>query len=340
MSTIINTSFDTLYLTSQLPDEVEIETLTPQVTVTIKIDDSEVFKANYYPYALKVYVRDIRSIVESAMQHKGLAISSFELEVKDLENITKSSGKMKVVYSELKSLASSEDFLENHFLSTRKSALLSQKCPFYLHLYCKEYEQCSNYCIIYYSTSYTHGQVLSLRYDFYSKLSDKEDVLSVSANYTKFQALLESKKIYGATVLYVHYCTSPREFDIYFTSVAPSDTFQFLNNFYLMETVCLFGATTTKTEISRSEAVRGRVTSFYDVTKRVKHEVETAPLTLAEARHLIELITSRKITRCIGNNVYAPVIITDSTPEFSDNDSDQIRLKFTYEYTDNKEYIE
>ena len=91
MSTLINTTFDSIYLTSNLPDEVEIETLTPQVTVTIKVDDTEVFKSDYYPYAQKVYFRDVRSIVESAMQQMGLAIATFVFSVKDLESYTKSS---------------------------------------------------------------------------------------------------------------------------------------------------------------------------------------------------------------------------------------------------------
>lgn len=339
MSTLINTTFDSIYLTSNLPDEVEIETLTPQVTVTIKVDDTEVFKSDYYPYAQKVYFRDVRSIVESAMQQMGLAIATFVFSVKDLESYTKSSGEIKVVYSELKSSTTSEVYLTKHFLSTRKSALLSRSCPFFLYVFSKAYEQCSNYCIIYYYPSYAPSQLLSLRYDFNSKLSEKQDILSVSADYSDFQAILESKNIFNATVLHVYFCTSPRVFDIYFTSDAPSDTFQFLNNFNLMETVCLFGATTTKTDISRSEAVQGRITSFYDVTMRVKHEVETAPLTYDEARHLIQLLTSRSITRCVAGDTYAPVIITGCTPEITDNISTPIRLKFTYEYNDQTEWL-
>lgn len=131
MSTIINTSFSSLCLTADLPEEVEIESLTPQVTVTITIDEVEVFSSQYYIYGLKAYVRDIRSIVESAMLQKKLAIASFVLTVKDYESFTYTSGVIKVVYSHLKSLKGAEQALLGAFLTTRKSALLSQTCPLY-----------------------------------------------------------------------------------------------------------------------------------------------------------------------------------------------------------------
>ena len=85
MATVINTKFSSICLTADLPEEVEIESLTPQVTVTISIDEVEVFSSAYYIYGLKAYVRDIQSIVESAMLQKKLAIASFVLNVKDYE---------------------------------------------------------------------------------------------------------------------------------------------------------------------------------------------------------------------------------------------------------------
>ena len=151
MSTIINTSFPSLCLTADLPEEVEIESLTPQVTVTITIDEVEVFSSLYYIYGLKAYVRDIRSIVESAMLQKKLAIASFVLTVKDYESFTYTSGVIKVVYSHLKSLKGAEQALLGAFLTTRKSALLSQTCPFTLYNYAQPYQQGSNYCDIYYN---------------------------------------------------------------------------------------------------------------------------------------------------------------------------------------------
>ena len=339
MSTIINTSFSSLCLTADLPEEVEIESLTPQVTVTITIDEVEVFSSQYYIYGLKAYVRDIQSIVESAMLQKKLAIASFVLNVKDYENFTYTSGVIKVVYSHLKSLKGAEQALLGAFLTTRKSALLSQTCPFTLYNYAQPYQQSSNYCDIYYNMPSVQSMLKST-VTFGNKQSDTPKIIASEASYARFQNLLAISGIYNATIHRVFYRIGEREFNIYFSPSAPSDTFQFKGNFNLWETVCLFGATTSKTEIDRSEAVCGNKVTYYDTTVKVKHDVETSPLTLSEAQFLTQLFTSHEITREVSAGVYTPVLITEATPEFTNDNTTPIRLKFTWQYADNKEFIE
>ena len=339
MSTIINTTIPTLVLSAHLPDEVEIESLTSEVTVTITIDSISVFSSVYYTYNTKAYVRDIRSIVESAMLQQNLAIASLVLTVKDMESNTKSTGVIKVIYSQSKSTSGSESFLLSRFLSTRTSALLSRTCPFTLYFYAKPYAQESNYCEIYHTPSSAPGQVLKHTYYYPSKQSDTHAIKSFTASYSQFQYLLSLSNINSSTISRVYFHIGPREFNIYFTPDTPSDTFQFRSSFNLLDTVCLFGASTTKTEISRSEAVCGRIVSYYDEQLRVLHELETAPLTLSEARHLTELLTSRQITRQTSSGEFAPVLITDVTPEISDNNSNTVRIKFTWTYADQTEYL-
>ena len=306
MSTIINTTIPTLVLSAHLPDEVEIESLTSEVTVTITIDSISVFSSAYYTYNTKAYVRDIRSIVESAMLQQNLAIASLVLKVK---------------------------------VSTRTSALLSRTCPFTLYFYAKPYAQESNYCEIYHTPSSAPGQVLKHTYYYPSKQSDTHAIKSFTASYSQFQYLLSLSNINSSTISRVYFHIGPREFNIYFTPDTPSDTFQFRSSFNLLDTVCLFGASTTKTEISRSEAVCCRIVSYYDEQLRVLHELETAPLTLSEARHLTELLTSRQITRQNASGEFVPVLITDVTPEISDNNSNSVRIKFTWTYADQTEYL-
>lgn len=339
MSTVINTTIPTLVLSAHLPDEVEIESLTPEVTVTITIDSITVFSSVYYTYNTKVYVRDIRSIVESAMILNNLSICSFILSVKDMESSTKSTGDIKVIYSQMKSPCGSEDFLLNKFLSTRTSVLLSRTCPFTLFFYAKPFEQSSNYCEIYYTPSYAPDNVLKHTNNYPSKLSDTHAIKSYPANYSEFQYLLSLSNIHDSTISRVSFHIGLRVFNIYFTPDTPSDTFQFRSSFNLYDTVCLFGSTTTKTEVSRSEAVCGRIVSYYDEQTKVLHEVETAPLTLSEARHLTELLTSRHITRQTSEGEFVPVLITDVSPEISDNNTNPVRIKFTWTYADHTEYL-
>ena len=339
MATIINTKFSGPYLSSDLPDEVEIESLTPQVTVTITINEVEVFSSPYYIYGLKAYVRDIRSIVEAAMLQKNLAFAKFLLTVKDYENFTYNTGNVIVIYSHLKSLSGSEQQLTNSFLSTRESALLSRSCPFSLYNYAVPYMQVYHYCDIYYTIP-SSREIITATYTFGNKQSDTPKIIPTDASYAKLQELLAQRNILDATIHRVYYYLDGREFNIYFTPDTPSDTFQFKGNFNLWETVCLFGATTSKTEIDRSEAECGNKVAYYDTTVKVKHELETAPLTLSEAKFLTQLFISHEITREVSAGVYAPVLITEATPEITNDNTTPIRLKFTWQYTDNKEYIE
>jgi hypothetical protein len=273
------------------------------------------------------------------MLQKKLAIASFVLNVKDYENFTYTSGVIKVVYSHLKSLKGAEQALLGAFLTTRKSALLSQTCPFTLYNYAQPYQQGSNYCDIYYNMPSVQSMLKST-VTFGNKQSDTPKIIASEASYARFQNLLALSGIYNATIHRVFYRIGEREFNIYFSPTAPSDTFQFKGNFNLWETVCLFGATTSKTEIDRSEAECGNKVAYYDTTVKVKHELETAPLTLSEAKFLTQLFISHEITREVSAGVYAPVLITEATPEFTNDNTTPIRLKFTWQYADNKEYIE
>lgn len=339
MSTTINTNISSLCLTADLPDEVEVESLTPQVTVSISVGDKEVFSSVYYVYGLKIYVRDIRSIVESAMLQNNLSIAKFVMTVKDYENFEYTPGDIWVVYSAMKSPVGSESFLQNSFLSTRRSALISQSCPFTLYSYASPNLEKSSFCDIYYSLSSAPGQLEKYTSKFATLKPSSPVIISSDASYSKFQQLLSAGGIRSAVIRRVAYHIGSRVFNVYFTPDTPSDTFQFRNVFDLWETACLFGASTIKTEVDRSEAVCGRKISYYDEQLKVHHEVETAPLTFSEAQHMTQLLISREITREVTPGVFAPVLITDISSEVSDNNTNPIRMKFTWTYADQTEYL-
>ncbi|MBE6271829.1 MAG: hypothetical protein E7101_12935 [Prevotella ruminicola] len=272
------------------------------------------------------------------MLQKDLAIAKFLLTVKDYENFTYNTGNDIVIYSHLKSLGGSEQQLTKSFLSTRKSALLSRSCPFTLYNYAVPYKQEYHYCDIYYTIP-SSREIITATYTFGNKQSDTPKIIPTDASYAKLQELLAQRNILDATIHRVYYYLDSREFNIYFTPDDPSDTFQFKGNFNLWETVCLFGATTSKTEIDRSEAICGNKVAYYDTSVKVKHEVETAPLTLSEAQFLTQLLSSQEITREVADGLFAPVIISDISSEVSDNNSNPIRLKFTWTYADQNEFL-
>jgi hypothetical protein len=78
---------------------------------------------------------------------------------------------------------------------------------------------------------------------------------------------------------------------------------------------------------------------FYDETVKVKHEVETAPLTYDEAMWLNQMLTSKLVKRPMDDGEEAEVLISDISSEVTDADKELIRLKFSWKYADGTERL-
>jgi hypothetical protein len=163
------------------------------------------------------------------------------------------------------------------------------------------------------------------------------------------EAIITSNKTYddfknavgepSCTVHMVEYQIGTRYFNIFFTDEKATDVFTFVNAFNIEETAFLFNTTTVKTEVDRSEAVCGNRMQFYDETIKVKHEVETAPLTYDEAMWLNQMLTSKLVKRPMDDGEDAEVLISDISSEVTDADKELIRLKFSWKYADGTERL-
>ena len=79
MATIFQTEFDSIYLTSMLPEEVEIESDQPSIEVAFYLNNLKVFASTYYPFNELVRVRDIRSILEAAMSLRNMTLANLKI---------------------------------------------------------------------------------------------------------------------------------------------------------------------------------------------------------------------------------------------------------------------
>ena len=79
MATIFQTEFDSIYLTSLLPEEVEIESDQPSIEVAFYLNNLKVFASTYYPFNELVRVRDIRSILEAAMSLRNMTLANLKI---------------------------------------------------------------------------------------------------------------------------------------------------------------------------------------------------------------------------------------------------------------------
>ena len=366
MATTINTAFDSVYLTAHLPEVVSIETDAARLEVNIFVDNVKVFKSVYYPFNQVVCVRDIRSIVEASMYERQLVMATLKMEVYEPKNSVTSPtsvtidengnyvvtygsdgsaspnaslDNVKMVYCRFKSDISSEGFLGSRFLTTRKSALMPRNGHLSLSNYTKAYAQGSNYALIYYSHPQVPGQIFNYNANLGKMQSTTEKIVTVELSHDYFKSIVDEARGTDCKVHGVEYQIGVRQFNIFFTDEKPTETFTFLNAFNKEETAYLFNTTSIKTEVDRSETVCGNRTQFYDETVKVKHEVETAPLTYDEAKWLNQMLTSKLVKRPISVDESAQVLISDISSEVTDSDKELIRIKFSWKYVDGTEWI-
>lgn len=338
MATNITTAFNSIYLTAQLPETVYIGTNQTSITVRVEVDGDEVFKSVYYPYNSVIAFRDLRSIVEAAMLDQGLDIANLEIWADETTGSSTAIQDVKVIYSDLKFGDDTETILKSMFLTTRKSALIPKDGHVILCNYTKAYEESYNYATIFYSASYAPDTVLQYNNIMSRVQSTSAKIVSVKLDYEYFKSIVDTAISGNSIIRGVEYHIGGRQFNIFFTDENPTETFMFLNSFGEQETLYLYGSTTTKTEIDRSEAISGRTTQFYDETVKVKHEVETAPLTFEEAKWVSQMLTSKSVFKYVGEHQGETLLISDITSEVTDSSKELTRIKFSWKYAKGSEW--
>ena len=340
MATSIISHFDSIYLSAHLPETVSFRTDAASLQVDIYVNDNKVFSSDYYPFEGIVKVRDICSIVEAAMLEDQLAMTSLKIVATEpTDPISVTTDDIKVIYSRFLTNDSSEGFLTNRFLTTRHSALIPRDGQLNLSNYAQAYAQDSNVALIYYYHYAVPGVVYTYNFAMPKIQSTTEQIVTASLSHEYFKAIVDEAKSTNCKVLGVEYRIGTRRFNIFFTDEQPTDVFTFLNAFNIEETVYLYGTTTMKTEVDRTETVCGKKTEFYDETVKTKHEVETAPLPYDEAKWLNQMLTSKYVTRPLGEGQSSPILLSDISSEVSNSDKDLIRLKFSWKYAEGIEYI-
>jgi len=338
MATNITTGFNSIYLTAQLPETVYIGTNQTSVTVRVEVDGDEVFKSVYYPYNQVIAFRDLRSIVEAAMLDQGFDIATLEIWAEPPIGNSSAVQDVKVIYSDIKFGSDTETLLKGMFLTTRTSALIPKDGHVSLNYYTKAFEEGNNYILIYYSVSYIGDTIFEYNHYLGRVLSETDKIASVKLDYDYFKGLADNGTGRNCIIHGAEYNIRGRHFNIFFTDEKPTETFMFLNSFGEQETLYLFGSTTIKTEIERSEAISGRTTQFYDETVKVKHEVETAPLTYEEAKWVSQMLTSKYVFKYVGESQIETLLISDITSEVTDSCKELTRIKFSWKYAKGSEW--
>lgn len=337
----INTQFDSVYLTTLLPEELEISTNNSSVDVRISVGPVLAYESTLYPYNGKVVVSELRSIVEAGMKSAGYGVQLLNIEVSSPEEQgTTLVDDIMVVYATYKVQEESSDFLSENFLMSDKSVLLSQRDTTKLYYYHDGSVQEQISAEINYIPMTGTSRVYTYNWNGgnTSHSASENHLRSVTVGFVPLmRQLLQATGIAGKVVSAVYHIGA-RAFTMYFTNELPVETFSFINAFGCRETASVFGKETLKTKTEHSEAVLKGKSQYYDEQTKVTHEIETAPMTYNQAVAMNQLLTSPEVKRVVSNLIEEPVLISDLSSEISSSDKDEIKLKFSWRYADGTEW--
>lgn len=337
----IITNFDSVYLTSQLPEKLEVNTDCTSIGVAIDLQDVRAYESTMYPYNGVVTVNDLRSIVETAMKANGFGVRIMSIEVWAEGENTTMLDDIAVVYSTLKPSVASETFLRNNFLMSSKSILVPRSETIDLYYFNNGAFQDQITAYINYAPMDNPDDVRTYTWNGGStNHTYQENYLKhVNLGYALFQGYLYLQTNTLYRIISATYKMGNKSYSIFFTEEGEPMAFQFVNAFGCREMAFVYGKETRKTEAEHSEAVLGRRTVYYDDKVKVTHEVETAPITYNQAMALNQLLTSPEVKRKLDSTRMPEVLLSDLGSEISTSDKDEIKLKFSWRYADGTEWL-
>ena len=227
MATSIITDFDSIYLTSHLPEEVSFETDAASLKIDVYVNNKKVFTSDYYPFNEEVTIRDIRSIVEAAMISQRLTMTTLKIvatepviqqsnvtydedgniyvnfDEQQEDPITKTIDNIKVVFCQFKTPKGSEGFLNNCFLTTRHSVLLPRIGQMMLANYSRAYAQGSNEALIYYEHYAIPGIVFTYKTTWSKIQTFSEKIVTTELTHDYFKKIVDQAKNTKCKVLAV-----------------------------------------------------------------------------------------------------------------------------------------
>lgn len=336
MATSFITSFPSDYKFSSDIRDVELQTDATKVAIALSADGTTLFSTTLFAFDGVVTVYNLREIVEIYMLEKGISLAMFCLEYSANGGADSGSANLNVVYCSHIMPISAADYASKSFLTTLQAKRTYPNSTEYLPITHGISEFDVNAHCVYITPS---GEVLSTTITLWTVEYEENGVDTLIIKYNDIMLAL-TQGLFDVDRLLAYTINIGQRYITYYVHAATPDViFTFRNCFNALESVALFGVTTTKTKIERSIASISSVDSFYDRSTEKDYELQTAPLTTEEGAWIEQLLESQKVyigtTQDISNiNSLPVVLITDSSCEINDSNADLPRVKFTWRYAD------
>ena len=322
-TTILNTpNTDNPILTSDL---YSLSAQTSSISVKVSVirdpdgDIDEFFETNLYAHNGIVTFSDIGSLIEGRLREVNRISDIFEIKIGD------ASFEFVALYCEyqLDSLFSSEGYLRS-FFSSSYTRLVTRNSRIHL-------------------AYWNNGQIAFVfRFvgkDFSGKIISAETPFQLEAGFDSFDLPVSTILTFApaslAEISYFAISFGEAQKMFFLTDDIPCISFEYKNMFNATDYIDIFGSITTKTAVSREEAVCSGNTQQYNRILSRSYEVQTGPLTDDQVREFEQLVASHQVLLPSHGHKF-PILITDHTVEVSDNDEALPSVKFTFRFASNR----
>lgn len=321
-----------------VPTRFTISDVNVSVDVSIKLQGEYIYTTTLLENNGVATFYGLHDIIRQNMRSRRLSMASFAVYAAHEDGMETLEDKY-IIFAEVQDINDERDMLWERFLTTRSYYVMPRMYNLTFAFFSDNSEQFTAYADCVFKEedgtirTYTFNRTL-YHYNYpkiyYVYLSGQE-----------IQNVIERDE--GGpvgTLLSYTFHVGPRSMTVYISDEPFEVDFNFYNSFNIMEQIFIHGSTKLKTSFDRKEATSQGVTTFYDMNTVRKYEVETTPLTLEEANWFNEFLESPYVERELNQDWLPTVLISDITSEISDSAKDLVKIKFSWRYDDNTQYID
>lgn len=338
MATTIRTYLPDFIYSSEL-QEIEFKTDESKLHISLEDEGEVLLQTSIYAYDGKATFCNIVDIIENYMNYTDKSYVEYNLTYSDAYNNLLGSITLKTLYCTHIPNTRVSAFAFSNFLTTLPERRIHRYASTYLYLLLSEGEEgvAKAHCTI----VNNKGEIESVVVDFYNLSTTKICIKRIPSEYNYICYYLSKicpdfQKVLSYTIEFNdRYCT------FYLIDDSLDLMLSFKNCFNVGESFCLTASTTTKIKVNRSMVISKGKSSYYDQTVDKTYEVQTAPLTQAEAEWMEQLFVSHTIGAGLNPDPkdLDKVIITDITYEVCDDGSNMHTIKFEWRYADKHPYL-
>lgn len=332
----LNTWFNDIIFTSAFPD---LELVIDQSDVNIELwaEEQSIFSVNLRADEYShVYLTNLAQVMEQYMIENQLVLSSFSLRESPEQPENPFRRNFVAIFSNYCLDDYAQSFIGGNFLTTLSVKQISSSAYDLVSFISKKGEDIT---VRHHVVFYANGVLEAM--DWETAETEEKDIalhnINVSAKYyvSKIQESYPGKEI---KLLSFSVSVGPRNITYYVTDRKNLTQMFFINAFNVFELFEVQGVTTTKTKVERDTAVVNRREVFYDRTIEKSYEVQTSALS-SPIKDWVEQFLFSPLVKMFNPdadsiNEMAEILITESTCEISNSNTELSKVKFTWKYAD------